>query len=97
MKAFRLAPEQRAALQRDAAPTSVSGMTGVKIFIVLVIIVIVLLMARCGRSSGADCDQLRSSYGDTSNEYRNCLAGNTSGSRTSGGAYGGFSSGGGHK
>jgi hypothetical protein len=96
MKAFRLAPEQRAALQRDAAPTSVSGMTGVKIFIVLVIIVIVLLMARCGRSSGADCDRLRSTYGDTSNEFQNCLAGN-SGSRTSGGAYGGFSSGGGHK
>jgi len=64
--------------------------------IVLVIIVIVLLMARCGRRSGADCDQLRSTYGDTSNEYQNCLAGN-SGSRTSGGAYGGFSSGGGHK
>jgi len=94
MKAFRLGPEQRAALQRDASPTSMPSGAVVKAVVVIAVIIVILLMARCAR--GDDCDQLRSSYGDNSNEYRNCLA-NNSGSRTSGGSYGGFSSGGGHK
>jgi len=96
MQAFRLAPEQRAALQRDAAPTSLPGSTIVKVFVVLAIIVLVLLLFRC---SGDDCSDLRSTYGEASTEYQQCLANNRSGSgyRTSGGSFGGFSSGGGHK
>jgi hypothetical protein len=96
MQAFRLGPEQRAALQRDASPNSLGAPTLVKLFVVLAIIVVVLLLFRC---SGDDCGELRSTYGEASLEYQNCLNSNRSGSgfRTSGGSFGGFSSGGGHK
>ncbi|MBW8828248.1 MAG: DUF4178 domain-containing protein [Burkholderiales bacterium] len=98
VKAFRLAPEQRAALQRDATPTATSASTRVKVFVVVAIVIVILLMARCSGSDRSNCDQLRSTYGDTSSEYQNCLSNSGSGSRTSGGSYGGFSSGGGgHK
>lgn len=98
VKAFRLAPEQRAALQRDASPGSTSSSTMVKIFVVLAVIAVVLLIARCSRGNREQCEQIRTAYGDTSNEYQNCLANSGSnGYRTGGGSYGGFSSGGGHK
>jgi hypothetical protein len=56
---------------------------------------VLLILFRCD-SSGGNCESLRSSYGDASAEYRNCLA-NQRSSRTSGGSFGGYSSGGGHK
>jgi hypothetical protein len=42
---------------------------------------------------------MRLSFGDASQEYRNCLNSGSSGGgyRTGGGSFGGFSSGGGHK
>ena len=95
MKAFRLAPEQRAALQRDALPTASSAGTLAKVFFWLFVVVVVLLLFRCIDDDRADCEALRSSYGDASQEYRNCLAANRG--RTGGGAYGGYSSGGSHK
>ena len=61
-----------------------------------VIILVLLLLFRCGTGGGAaDCSELRNTFGEASTEYRNCLASNRS--RTSGGSFGGFSSGGGHK
>ena len=100
MKAFRLSADQRAALQRDASPTSIHTSTMVKVMVVLAVIVIILLISRCSRSDRAQCNSLLSQYGEQSYEYQNCLSNSRSsgsGSRTSGGSFGGFSSGGGHK
>jgi hypothetical protein len=99
LKAFRLAPEQRAALQRDALPTALNPASLLaKIFLWGFIIVVVLLLFRCSSGGGANCDDVRAAYGDASSEYQNCLNSNRGGGfRTGGGAFGGFSSGGGHK
>jgi uncharacterized membrane protein YgcG len=100
MKAFRLSPDQRAAVQRDASPTSIPTSTMVKVMVVLAVIVIILLISRCSRNDRDQCNSLLSQYGEQSYEYQNCLTNSRSsgsGSRTSGGSFGGFSSGGGHK
>ncbi|MDH5540088.1 MAG: DUF4178 domain-containing protein, partial [Rhizobacter sp.] len=95
-KAFNLAPEQRAALQRDASPTSFKTMSPMaKLLLVAFIIFFVIMIERCD-NPGDNCDTLRATYGEASQEYRSCLATHRS-SRTSGGSFGGFSSGGGHK
>jgi len=66
-------------------------------------IAVVLLLFRCSGPSGSDCNDLRSTYGEASQEYQNCLASSGgggsggSGFRTGGGSFGGFSTGGGHK
>ena len=96
LKAFRLAPEQSAALRRDVTPTSGNAASLLaKLFFWGFLVVVLLMLFRCD-SSGDNCDSLRNTYGDASAEYRNCLA-NQRSSRTSGGSYGGYSSGGGHK
>ena len=65
--------------------------------IVLFILMIVLSFVRCGNDD-SNCDGLRATYGEASQEYRNCLNSNRSSGRTGGGSFGGFSSGGGgHK
>ena len=99
LKAFRLAPEQKAALRRDVTPTFGGGGMLAKVFLWVFIIVVLLLLFRCGDGgSGTDCESTRLNYGDASQEYRNCLASRGSGGgRTGGGSFGGFSSGGGHK
>jgi hypothetical protein len=103
MKAFKLAPEKSAALQRDAAPTALGASTLVKIAIWVAIIVVMLLLFRCGSGGGSNnCADTRATFGEASAEYQNCLNGSGSGSsggyRTGGGSFGGFSSGGGgHK
>ena len=97
LKAFRLAADQSAALQRDVKPSSggASSMT-VRIVLLLLVIAIVWSVLRAGSSS--DCSDTLASFGEASQEYQNCLASQRSGSpRTGGGSYGGFSSGGGHK
>lgn len=99
-KAFRLTPDRSAALKRDTGPTSgnAAGLLA-KVFFWVFIVVILLALFRCDDDDDRrDCAALRSSYGEASQEYQNCLASNRSGGyRTSGGAWGGFSSGGGHK
>ena len=103
MKAFRLAPEKSAALQRDALPTSFSGSSLLaKIFFGVLILIVVLMLFRCGSSGGGsrNCDDARATFGAASSEYQNCLNSRRSGGGYyggTGGAYGGFSSGGGHK
>ena len=82
MKAFRLAPDKSAALQRDALPTSFNGSSLLaKLFLGALILVVVLMLFRCGSGSGGG-----GGGGGSSGYYGG-----------SGGSYGGFSSGGGHK
>ena len=98
--AFRLAPAQRAALQRDALPTTFMSSPLVKTFFWIFIVILVLVLFRCGSGgSPADCSETRNTFGDASQEYQNCLNSQRSGSssRSGGGSFGGFSSGGGHK
>jgi hypothetical protein len=97
LKAFKLPPEKSAALQRDALPSSSrSSFPLFAVLLVVLIVVVVIAMARCGNNDD-NCETLRATYGDASQEYRNCLASNRSGGRTGGGSFGGYSSGGGHK
>jgi len=98
--AFRLAPAQRAALQRDALPTTFMSSPLVKTFFWIFIVILVLVLFRCGSGgSPADCSETRNTFGDASQEYQNCLNSQRSGGglRGGGGSFGGFSSGGGHK
>jgi hypothetical protein len=100
LQAFRLPPAQRAALQRDALPTTFSGGRFAKIIFWCFVVFLVLLLFRCGPGGGvADCNETKNTFGESSQEYQNCLNSNRSGSgfRTGGGSFGGFSSGGGHK
>ncbi len=102
--AFGIPPGQRAALQRDAAPTALGGppaigtpaVQRVLVFIVLALVVIALL-SMC--SSDNDCDTVRQTFGAQSAEYQQCLRNRSGGSSArSGGSWGGWSSsGGGHK
>ena len=97
LKAFKLAPDKSAALQRDALPTSgAPASTLVKVLVVLFVVIMLLMIVRCDNADD-NCDTLRATYGDASQEYRNCLSNNRSSGRTGGGAFGGYSSGGGHK
>jgi hypothetical protein len=99
LRVFKLAPEQ-AALKRDARPTAFDGSSLLaKLFFAAFVIAVLLMLTRCG-SSASDCNDLRSTYGEASQEYQSCLASNRGsggGFRTGGGSFGGFSSGGGHK
>ena len=100
LNAFRLAPDQRAALQRDALPTTFKGSLLGKIFFWMFIVAVVLILFRCGSGGGpGDCSETRNTFGAASLEYQNCLNSQRSGgsSRSGGGSFGGFSSGGGHK
>ncbi|HEX4233011.1 MAG TPA: DUF4178 domain-containing protein [Caldimonas sp.] len=99
--AFRLAPDKRAALQRDVLPTAFSGGGRfAKIVLWIFILFIVLVLFRCGSGGGAAaCTETRNTFGPASQEYQNCLNSRSSGGgyRSSGGSFGGFSTGGGHK
>ena len=102
MKAFRLAPDKSAALQRDAAPTALKGSRLAKIIFWLFIVFVLLMLFRCGSggTGPVDCTDTLNTFGQASLEYQNCLNSQRSGSsgyRTGGGSFGGFSSGGGHK
>jgi endogenous inhibitor of DNA gyrase (YacG/DUF329 family) len=100
LEAFRLGPAQRAALQRDASPTTFRNSLLAKIFFWMFIVAVVLMLFRCGSGSGvSDCSETRRTFGESSQEYQNCLSSQRSGSvvRSGGGSFGGFSSGGGHK
>jgi len=63
------------------------------------IVVVMLIMFKCDGDNGPNCNELRNTYGEASQEYQNCLrsGGSGGGFRTGGGSFGGYSSGGGHK
>jgi hypothetical protein len=98
--AFRLPPDRLAALKRDASAfsTSANGNTISKSLIVLIIVIVLLVMLVKSCSSDNNCADLRETWGESSPEYQQCLRSGGSRSRTGGGSYGGFGSGGGgHK
>jgi endogenous inhibitor of DNA gyrase (YacG/DUF329 family) len=94
--AFGIGADARAALQRDVAP--LSGGSVINKF-VIVFIVLVLLMLVLSQCSSDNCGEVKSTFGAASAEYQQCQRASGSGGRiTSGGSYGGWSSGGGgHK
>jgi uncharacterized membrane protein YgcG len=101
-RAVRHAPEARAAVARDAAPNALKGSLPAKLFLLAFVIVVLLLLFRCGDGGAGGCEDARNTFGDASQEYQSCLNGRRSGTggsgyRSSGGSFGGFSSGGGHK
>jgi hypothetical protein len=60
---------------------------------------VLLIMFKCDGDDD-NCSQLRSTFGEASQEYQNCLRARGSGSsgfRTGGGSFGGYSGGGSHK
>jgi hypothetical protein len=85
-----------AGLKRDVGPLTPPGARGTLrvVLIFFAIIVLLFVLARCG---GDDCDEVRATFGAASQEYQQCQRSGGSGFRTSGGSFGGFSSGGGHK
>ena len=98
LKAFKLSADKAQALRRDATPfTADKTSLRVKLFVGALFAVFVFMLFRCDSGSD-DCVAVRSSYGEASNEYRNCQASQRSSSRVGGGSWGGYSSGGGgHK
>lgn len=94
--AFGIAPGGRQALQRDAAPVGGGGGLPKIIIIVVVVLILIALLSQCGGSGR--CDNVRQTFGAASAEYQQCQRSSSSGSRTGGGSFGGWSSGsGGHK
>lgn len=95
-KAFGIAPAAHAAMQRDVKPVSFSGI-GFK-HIVYAVVIIVVLVAMLSTCSSDDCDDVRRTFGAASTEYQQCQQrAGSSGYRSGGGSYGGWSSGGSHK
>ena len=98
MDAFGIAPDARAAMQRDVSPTSFKAAGVPKALLIFVaVLVAVVLLSQCGSD---DCADVKSTFGANSTEYQQCARnrGSGSGVRTGGGSFGGWSSGGGgHK
>lgn len=96
-KAFGLVGPQ-VQFTRDASAFKSGGTLLRNIVIALVLIVVLFALLRA--CSGDDCQQYKNSFGENSNEYRQCRS-NSRGSGVyigNGGSYGGYSSGGGgHK
>jgi Domain of unknown function (DUF4178) len=94
-KAFGLPISSSApAISFDTTPlsSSFSGVGSKLVWIVVALIVVAVLVSMCGDR----CDDVRSTFGASSAEYQQCKRSGGSGVR-SGGSYGGWSSGGGHK
>lgn len=90
--AFGLA---RSALPGDVLPTAFKSSGVPKALIVfLVVMFAVIVLSQCGDDG---CDEVRNTFGAASAEYQQCARNRGSGTRTGGGSYGGWSSGGGHK
>ncbi len=93
--AFGLPPSAQAAMQRDVMPGSKAGGTIRGVLIFVAVAGLILMLSRCG---GDDCRDERATFGEASTEYQQCVRNQGSGTRSGGGSYGGWSSGGGgHK
>jgi hypothetical protein len=96
-RAFALAPELGSALKRHAGKTTSLDGGLLKVMLIVAVVLVVLGLGFCS-SRSSDCSQVRATFGDASNEYQQCLRSRGSGGlRSSGGSFGGYSSGGGHK
>ena len=105
-KAFGLDETAAMAMRRDVSPLSSDpgGLLKRLLVYAVVALVVIALVVMCsgGSSPGNDCASTAATFGESSNEYQQCLANQrSSGSGSSGyrgGAVGGFSTGGGgHK
>jgi len=98
-RAFALPEARAAAMARDVRPVS-GGSSRLLVWFVMLLMVMALLftLSRCGRD---DCEDLRATFGASSQEYAQCVRSGGGGGffgRTGGGSFGGFSTGGGgHK
>jgi ribosomal protein S27AE len=100
---FGLTPQQAPQLQRGSGPPALGSLVGPgglvswPVLIVLLVVVVILL-AMCSRD---ECRDTRRAFGSNSLEYQQCRARASAGTGSyigTGGAWGGFSSGGGgHK
>jgi DNA-directed RNA polymerase subunit RPC12/RpoP len=96
-QAFGLGGAAEAALKRRSPATGVMVDSGLaKVALIIAVVAIVLAVGFCS-SSESDCADVRATFGEASNEYRQCLATARTRVRTGGGSFGGYSSGGGHK
>jgi uncharacterized membrane protein YgcG len=96
VRAFNLPADRLVAFQRDVAPTAAVGWStlGKTLIVCLMLVFVVVMIKRC--DGDGRCDNLRSTFGSESLEYRQCLR--SGGGGGGGGSYGGYSSsGGGHK
>jgi hypothetical protein len=100
-QAFRLATPQAAQLQRAGRPAGGLDIGGLRIswlMLIVLLVVVILLLAMCSHDS---CAGVRKAYGDGSPEYQQCRIRQSAGTgyyTGTGGAWGGYSSGGGgHK
>ncbi|MEJ6005366.1 DUF4178 domain-containing protein [Paucibacter sp. AS339] len=104
-KAFRLAPDQTAALSRDASGLSLGGSSPTIVRNVVLSLFFLILLAILLKSCAEDdCQAYKDSYGESSAEYAQCKRSGGpriypgGGGSYGGGSYGGSgSSGGGHK
>jgi Domain of unknown function (DUF4178) len=97
-KAFGVPIASQPAFERDSAPLSTSlsrsviGGTPTMVWIIVALFFLMVVVDACSD----DCDDVRDTFGAASAEYQQCQRSGGSGVR-SGGSYGGWSSGGGHK
>lgn len=86
--AFQLPEAHRAAIRRDAAPVSGGGSSVARTMIVFVVVLVMLvfMLKDCSRS---ECDELRATFGEASNEYKQCVRSGASTRRVGGGSFGG--------
>jgi hypothetical protein len=82
-----------APLSADAAKPRPSWPRAWCVLLVLFVLLMIILVT----CSSDDCDDQRRAFGETSAEYQQCKRSAARRSRTSGGSWGGYSSGGGHK
>ena len=94
--AFKLPVDQLVRLERDATPFSSQTDWGQRAAIIFFVVIVALMVLSQGQDDKA-CDDLRSTYGEASQEYQRCVTDQRNAARTGGGAYGGYSTGGGHK
>ncbi|MCX7278511.1 MAG: DUF4178 domain-containing protein [Burkholderiales bacterium] len=85
--AFKLEAKKDLLKRSDAAPLSLNGNNinismGTAIWVFVILLLVLFMVTRC-----SDCDP----------NVQNCSSSSSGGTRTSGGSFGGFSSGGGHK
>lgn len=99
-KAFGVTVTDEAAFRRDASPlasassSSMASKIGRGLMILLIFMLLMVILAMCSDDA---CDDYRRTFGENSAEYQQCKRSAGSG-RTSGGSWGGYSSGGGgHK
>lgn len=88
-------PTGEQGLRRDVAPFTADHSLRKVVWIIVALILVAAMMGQC---SDDGCDDVRSTFGASSVEFQQCVArSDRGGFRSSGGSFGGWSSGGGHK